>query len=70
MRCEETDGSCNGCGDCPAYFCDGVDLAVDGEGGGRGTIGAQGADHLRGQGRGSVVISIHAGHKGNGNSDD
>ena len=56
------------CGDCLAYFCDGVDLAVDGQGGGRGTIGGQGADYLCGPGCGGVVLSIHAGHKGDGNS--
>ena len=57
------------CEDCLAYFCDGVDLAVDGQGGGRGTIGGQGADYLGGPGCSSVVVSIHTGHKGDGNSD-
>ena len=52
-----------------AYLGDGVDLAIDGQGGGGWTVRGQSADNLSGPG-GGIFSSGHSGREGDGSSDN
>lgn len=67
MRTDEC--VCNHAKEALAYLGDSVDLAIDGQGGGRWTIGGQSADDLCCIG-GRVFFRGNAGREGNGSKND